>query len=102
MGTRDASESFLKVAMTRGREAQRRQRTGKRRVLEDEDEEDGMERRGKARRREAAAVIVKAIAMGMVPRWGVGFMSVASGRSSRAGARSSWTGDGVGDGQVMN
>jgi hypothetical protein len=60
MGTGDASESFLKAATAREREARRRRR-GKRMVLE---EEVGAERRGKARRREAAAVAVEAMAIG--------------------------------------
>jgi len=62
MGTRDASESFLKATTARGGKAQR-QRRGKQRVLE-----DGVERRGKARWKEAATVTVEAIAMGMVRR----------------------------------
>jgi hypothetical protein len=81
MGTRDASESFLKAAMARGEEAWWRRR-GKRRVLEDGEEEDGTERRGMARQREAAVVTVEAISMGMV--WqccgGVCFTSAMSGR----------------------
>ena len=73
MGTRDASNSFLKTVMAKSGEARRRRR-GKRRVLEHDEkdnEEDGAERRGKARRREAAAVAVEAMAMGMLRRWGV-------------------------------
>jgi len=79
MGTGDASESFLKAATARGREARRRRR-GKRSVLE---EEAGAERRGKARRGEAAAVAVEAMAMAHGDASTVGrllcFASAASG-----------------------
>ena len=114
MGTRDASKSFLKVAMPRGEEAWRRRR-GKQRILEDDDkednEEDGGERRGKARLREVAVVTVEAIAMGMVQRcrggasalrrWrAVGAVRRARGAAARVTRRAhgAAAGGGVGDG----
>ena len=55
--------------------------------MEDDEEEDGTERRGKARWKEAATVTVEAIAMGMVRRCRVCFTSAASGRSNGRAAR---------------
>jgi hypothetical protein len=100
MGTRDVSET-LKATMARGREARRR---GKQRVLEDEkdSEEDGTERRGKTRLREAAVMTVEAIAMGRRCRSGA---FALRRRQARRGARQvcgEVAGGGAEDGQVMN